>query len=352
MSAQKKVARSKTPKSPSFSSNQWVTGPSGRKIKIGGPTWRKLFPGDAAKKCSVLRSKTDEKQSGSKLKAAKKRSDLRSKTEEKQSGPKLFVVKKVSEKGVEYDLAAHLGVSPKLDPEGATFLPRAKGKKSASKGRPSRWLVLDLTPRELRNFKIAKTWGYGPSSLVGHEVVLPFSKKKKLWVIPDPPKVKFPYLKDPKILEQILQAMRTFQKKGYKLRHDEREFVTGFYLRGTKYIELASKSIREMIKTKPNRPINYDLFLEYLLDQSYIQLSKGKKTSKQIEETLLDLADEFIWWMLKNEPAELKAVHENYTKSLSRWLRSSEIRKFWRGFLRNPSWDRWLSFTDRVWQEL
>lgn len=333
MSVRKKVGKSTLRSTPPFalapsgSVGRWTIGPSGRKIKIGGPTWRKLFPGRATKKQSV-----------SKPKATKK-----------QSGPKLFVVKKVSEKGIEYDLASHLGASPKVDPEGASFSPRHKGKKSASKGR---LLVLDLSPRELRNFKIIKTWGYGPSSLSGYEVALPSGKKKKLWVIPDPPKARFPFLKNVKFIENILYAMKTFQKKGYKLRHDEHEFVTGFYLRGTKYIELASKSIREMIKTKPNRPINYDLFLEYLLDQSYIQLSKGKKTSKQIEETLLDLADEFIWWMLKNEPAELKAVHENYTKSLSRWLRSSEIRKFWRGFLRNPSWDRWLIFTNRVWEEL
>lgn len=303
---------------------RWMIGPSGRKIKIGGPTWRKLFPDQATKK----------------------RSGQRSKTEEKRSDSKLFVVRKVSEKGIEYDLASHLGSSSKVDPEGATFSPKGK---SAPKGRR---LVLDLSPRELRNFKLLKTWGYGPSSLVEYEVALPSSKRKKLWVIPDPPKARFPFLRDPKILEKILQAMRTFQKKGYKLRYDEQEFVTSFYSSGPKEICLTPKSIREMIKTKPNRPINYDLFLEYLLDQSYIQLSKDKKTSRQIEETLLDLADEFIWWMLRNEPEELKAVHENYTKSLSRWMTSLEIRKLWRGFLRNPSWDRWLSFTDRVWEEL
>lgn len=302
-----RVSKKRKTASKNSKNEEWMTGPSGRKIKVGGPTWRKLFPGQ-----SPLNRKSAS------------RSPPKQKFEN------------------EYTIASKLGKSPKINDQGATFVSKSVFEVGKVNLMPGKYQVVSLTPREVRNFKVAERWGYSTSPVVRHS--------GSMWVISIPSKtIGYPFLEVDNSVQAILNAVQTLQNKGYQLYSD---LISSTFL-GAQQLKFSVPMIRRMKKVKAGKDFDYGgLFDQLINDTRQHLISKGGKTMSDINNTLLGLADEFMWWMVHHAPEELTADHQNFRLGVAKWLKTKPIEKSWNTFISRPTWKSWQAFTKLVWDKV
>lgn len=330
---------------------KWVIGPSGRKIKVGGPTWSKLSKKVQHSLVGPKKvSKTSKKNSKSKKKA-------------RLSSPKTLSPKSPLERGLPKNILArgesHV-ISFKKDfppselaHQVALYFSKSSQKISSTLSRFTKdnisYDVIFLKPTEVRNYKLLAAWGYG-HPIIGYQITSP---KAKIWIkLTDSKKPRPNFLiHRPYVIPDILGMIDTFLKKKYELRTEGEYLFNIFFddrLRGgIGLVDPTGSKFRPIPEDDlvDGEGVFYFSSLFKLLirwSRDYLE-QKTKKSDAEIDDILLDQATHFMKWMIENRSDQLVADYQNYELG---WVKSA--KKEWTSFIKNPSVKKWEIFADKV----
>lgn len=328
---------------------KWVIGPSGRKIKVGGPTWSKLskkIQGELTKKPKSVSKKSP------KGKVPKSKSKTKPKTPSPKSPLERRLPKNILAKGKSHNISLKkVFPASELVHQVALHFSKSAQKISPTLSRiiedGTSYDVMTLKPTEVRNYKLLDAWGYG------HPIIGYMVDGTKIWIkLTDPKKPKpsvliyYPY-----VIPDILGMIDTFLKKKYELRTEGEYLFNVFFddrlKKGIGLVDPSGSKFRPIPEDDlvDDEGVFYFSSLFKLLiswSRDYLE-KKTKKSDSEIEEMLLEEASYFMEWMMENRPDQLVANYQNYELG---WVRSA--KKEWTNFIKSPTLAKWEIFADKV----